>query len=219
MKQRLISALILIILPSALFAAPDNCDYAWDLDDEELRPYDADIAGFLDERESQALDEITIGELRELGARLSVTAQEEDYVRRARQSSRLMPGAGHFMIDESGRGALFSTTSVAIMAGTLVGAYFVLPDAVQFDELDYINDSFRDIGDAWDGETIASILPAVGVLIGGGLVQAILGEIASNDAEKLAREQIDTGTKRFQPQPFFYPDPQGRLVLGARIGL
>lgn len=219
MIQRLTALCVLIILPVALFAHPGDMMHEWDLEEEELRPYDAAIGEFLDERESESLDDITIGELRELGARLSVTAQEENYVRRARQSSRFMPGSGHFMIDENLRGALFTTTSVAVVAGTIVGAYFVLPDEVQFGEVGYINDSFREIGDAWHGESIASLLPAFGVLVGGALVQAILGEIASNDAEKLARRQIESGSKRFEPQPFFYPDPRGRLVLGARIGL
>jgi len=215
-------ALVAVLTGPALFAYDANCNGCigdeWDLTEEQMLPYNAAIGEFLADNESATLDELTIGDLRELGAELSVIAQEEDYVRRARQSSRFIPGAGHFMIGEGGRGAAFVTGSVLITAGTLVGAYFVLPDGVQFGEVDYINDSFREIGTAWRAESFASILPAVGVLIGGGILNAILGEIASEDAEKRARLQIQTGERTFEPQPFIFPDANGRLMLGARIG-
>jgi hypothetical protein len=91
----------------------------------------------------------------------------------------------------------------------------VLPEEVQFGEVDYINDSFREIGTAWRGESIASLLPAFGVLMGGGLVHAILGELASNDAERIARRQIESGEATFAPKPFIYPDARGWLILGG----
>ena len=126
---------------------------------------------------------------------------------------------GHFMTGANGAGAAFTVSSIAVVAGTVVGWYYVLPDAVQFDELDYINDSFQEIEDAWMGESIASFLPSAGVLIGGAIVHGILAEIAAESAGERAREQIETGAKRFEPEPFIYPDPRGRLILGARIGL
>ena len=211
--------LLLLLVPMALYASPEQHEYDWDLSEAEMLPYNEAIEEFFSDRESEAIGELTVGELRELGAQLSVVAQEEDYVRRARQSSHIMPGTGHFMIGEGGLGAAFTTGSIVVMAGTVVGAYMVLPDAVQFDELDYINDSFRDIGQAWRGESISSMLPAFGVLLAGGIVHGIIGEIVSNDAEKKARKQIDSGEKRFEAQPFIYPDAHGRLMLGARIGL
>lgn len=216
-----LTAVLVLLGSSALFAGPRPGpeSYDWDLTEEEMLPYNDAITEFMRAHESATLDQLTIGDLRDLGAHLSVVAQEEDYVRTARQSSRLMPGAGHFMIGEGGRGAAFTTGSVLIVAGTIVGAYFALPDEVQFGDVDYINDSFREIGTAWRGESIASMLPAVGVLIGGGIVHAILGEIASNDAERRARAQVESGAVRFDPQPFIFPDAQGRLMLGARIGL
>lgn len=213
------AVVIAVVAAPLLFAQTDPCEYGLDLTGGELLPYNAVIEDFLTERESETIDEITIGELRELGAQLSVLAQEEDYVRSARQASWFLPGAGHFKIGENGRGAAFMTGSVLVVAGTLVGAYFALPEDVQFGEVDYINDSFHDIGSAWRGESIASMLPAIGILIGGGIVQSILGEVASCDAGRRARAQIESGEKRFEPQPFIFPDAQGRLMLGARIGL
>lgn len=211
---------ILLVAATPLFAEPMHMDdNEWGLTEEEMLPYNAAIEAFMVEREATTVDQITIGELRELGATLSVVAQEEDYVRRAAQASHIMPGSGHFGIGENGRGAAFLAGSVVVAAGTMVGAYLLLPEEVQFGDVDYINDSFREIGTAWRGESIASLLPAFGVLMGGGLVHAILGELASNDAEAIARRQIETGEKTFAPKPFIYPDARGRLILGARIGL
>ena len=47
------------------------------------------------------------------------------------------------MIGAPGVGAAYATGSVAVIAGAVVGAYFALPEDVQFGEVDYINDSFR----------------------------------------------------------------------------
>lgn len=184
----------------------------------EIAPYNAAIQAFLDEREARTVDEITIGELRQLGAELSVISQEVQYVRRARIASRVIPGAGHFTIDENGRGTAFLAGSIAVSAGTLIGAYFVLPDGVQFHQVDYINDSFREIGEAWRGESVRTLFPAFAVLVGGGALQAVLGELASRDAGRRAQAQIDAGVVQFEPQPFIGPDAEGRLMLGARVG-
>ncbi|MFO8042475.1 MAG: hypothetical protein R6U25_04665 [Alkalispirochaeta sp.] len=204
---------------SPLLAESMHMEEDWGLSEEQLLPYNEAIDQFMDEHATSTIDEITIGDLRQLGATLSIVAQEEDYVRRAAQASHLMPGSGHFGIGEIGRGVAFLAGSAVVTAGTLAGAYFLLPEEVQFGELDYINDSFREIGSTWRGESIASLLPSFGVLLGGGLIHSILGELASNDAEKIARRQIESGEKSFDPQPFIYPDARGRLILGARIGL
>ncbi len=208
-----------VVVVAGLFAGPAETEYQWDLSEEEMVPYNGVIEDFLAQREAESIGEITIGEMRELGSRLSVLAQEEDYVRSARHASQAFPGSGHLMIGENGIGAAYVTGSILVVAATVVGAYFVLPEAVQFHELDYINDSFGDIERAWRGESIASIAPAFGVLLAGGVVHALLGAISSEDAERRAREQIVSGEKRFEPTPFIYPDATGRLILGARIGL
>lgn len=202
-----------------LLAESRHTEMDWDLTEEQMLPYNDAIDQFMVDRAASTIDEITIGEMRELGATLSIVAQEENYVRRAAQASQLMPGIGHFEIGEAGRGVSFLTGSVVAAAGAVVGAYFLLPEDVQFGEVDYINDSFREIRNAWWGESVASLLPSFGVLLGGGLVHAILGDLASNDAERIARRQVETGDKTFEPKPFIYPDARGRLILGARIGL
>lgn len=217
--NRFLSVLLIATTPSVLFAADwGESDERDRLTDEEILIYNETITAFLDASEDETLAELTLGDLRALGARLSVVGQQEDYVRSARRASYMFPGSGHFMIDEPGVGAAFATGALLVGAGTLVGAYLLLPDDLKFDELDYINDSFRDISREWRGESIASMAPAAGVLIGGMIVNAILGEIAASDAESRARAQIASGAVAFDPQPFIYPDAHGRLILGARVG-
>lgn len=190
----------------------------WEMWEEDLNLYDAEIEVFVAENGERELGTLTLRELSVLADRLSVTAQEESYVRRAKLSSRFMPGAGHFAIGEPGIGAAYTTGSILVTAGTVVGAYILLPEGVQFGEVDYIDDSFRDIGNAWRSESFASLLPAMGVLLGGSIVNAILAEIASQDAEARARRQIESGERRFEPKPFIFPDSEGRLMLGASLG-
>lgn len=217
--NRLIAGLCMMLVPVFAFAQHNASEREWDdRSDEEILIYNDAIAAFLDTNAAQSVSDLTVGELRGLGERLSVIAQQENYVQRARQASRMFPGAGHFMIDEPGTGAAFGVGSVVVAAGTIVGAYFLLPDDIRFDELDYINDSFKEISQAWRGESIASLAPAAGVLLGGIIVNGILGELASDDVERRARAQIASGAVSFDPQPFIYPDAEGRLVLGARIG-
>ena len=219
--KRWIAFPVFLCLAVVVFAEPPSgeCGYEWDLTEEEMLPYNDTIERFLDEHASVTFDQLSIGDIRELGTRLSVHAQQENYVRSARQASRVMPGSGHYMIGEPGVGTAFSVTSFILMTGTLVGTYFVLPERVQFHETDYINDSFRDISIAWRSQSIMSLLPAAGVIIAGGIVHGLLGELSAVDAERRARRQVDSGEKRFDPQPFIFPDAHGRLILGARMGL
>tara|TARA_B100000614_G_scaffold188477_1_gene169481 strand:- start:26 stop:697 length:672 start_codon:yes stop_codon:yes gene_type:complete len=218
-RQRATVLVALVLLaPSLAFAGPGQSHDEWTLPSEDIHPYDTIVAEFLAETGNTAVGDLTVAQLRDLTGALSVQAQQEDFIRRAEQSSRAMPGSGHFMVGADGRGALLTTSAVLVMAGTVVGAYFALPDGVQFGSVDYINDSFREINAAWRSESIRSMLPAAGVVLAGGVVHGILGEIASRDAGRIAREQITSGARTFEPQPFIFPDPSGRLMLGARIG-
>jgi len=194
-------------------------EYEWELSKEEMLPYNTTIEQFLNENSTRTIDDLTIGDLRDLGAQLSIVAQEENFIRSARQASRVIPGAGQFIADAPGPGVAFATGSLVVVAGTLVGAYFVLPRRVQFHKTDYINDSFNEIGSAWRDQSIMSLLPAFGVLVGGGIIHGILSDAAAGDAERRARALVASGEKRFEPQPFIFPDANGRLILGARIGL
>jgi len=162
------------------------------------------------------LGALSYGELRELAGRLSVAHQKDRFVARSKAMSLMMPGSGQFLNKDVGAGAAFLAADLAVVAGTLVGAYFLLPDNLRFDQLDYFNDSFDVIHDAWRDHSFTDYLPSLAVLAGGGLAKAILGQISSTHAGKLARRNIDAGTVSFEPDLLVLPDGGMMMGLGWR---
>jgi hypothetical protein len=162
------------------------------------------------------LGSLSYGELRELAGRLSVAHQKDRFVARSKAMSFMMPGSGQFLNKDKGTGAAFLAADLAVVAGTLVGAYFLLPDNLRFQQLDYFNTPFNSIRDAWEGHTFTDYLPSMALLAGGGLAKAILGQISSTHAGKLARRNIDAGTISFAPDLLVLPDGGMMMGLGWR---
>jgi hypothetical protein len=115
------------------------------------------------------------------------------------------------MNDDKTTGALLIATDVLVVAGTIVGAYFLLPDEIQFDNLNYFDDSFGEIETAWKSTSFVDYLPAAGVVVGGMVVKGILGYFAAQGAERLARERVESGAVTFEPF-----DAAGNPAMGFR---
>jgi hypothetical protein len=162
------------------------------------------------------LGSLGYGELRELAGRLSVAHQKDRFVARSKTMSFMMPGSGQFLNKDFGTGAAFLAADLAVVAGTLVGAYFLLPDNLRFQQLDYFHTPFNTIRDAWEGHTLTDYLPSMALLAGGGLAKAILGQISSTHAGKLARRNIDAGTISFEPNLLVLPHGGMMMGLGWR---
>jgi hypothetical protein len=58
------------------------------------------------------------------------------------------------------------------------------------------------------------LLPSLGVLAGGGLVQVILRGVSSNHAAKLAEERIAAGEITFEPKLSILPGGPGAMGFG-----
>ena len=84
--------------------------------------------------------------------------------------------------------------------GTLLGAYFLLPADLQFTQLNYFTEPYSAIEGAWKDQSFVDLLPSMGVLAGGGLVQAKLRGVSSNHAAKLAEQNIAAGNITFEPK-------------------
>jgi hypothetical protein len=158
------------------------------------------------------LGALTYGELREAAGRLSVARQKDRFVARSKAMSFMMPGSGQFLNKDYGSGAAFLATDLAVVAGTLVGAYYLLPSDLRFDQLDYFHDSFDAIHDAWRDHSFVDYLPSLAVLAGGGVLKAILGQVSSSHAGRLARRNIDAGKISFEPNLLALPD--GGMMMG-----
>jgi hypothetical protein len=209
--KRFVFLLALLAIGATAFAAPRGGRHMdpFLLDEAFLRTeVDKALAGERD----QALGTLSVGELQDLLGRLSVAQQKAAFVARSRALSMMMPGFGQLMNKDATSGALFLTADLALMAGTLVGAYFLLPEDLRFDRLDYFNTPYKTIRDRWESHTFVESLPTLAVLAGGGLLKAILGGISANHAEKLARRNIEEGKITFEPRLVLLP--HGPMGMG-----
>jgi len=175
--------------------------------------FTAEVQAALQEMSSEQLGTLTVGDLQKLAGRISIAEQEAAYVQRARTASRFLPGAGQLMTGDSLGGALFLAGDVALAAGTLVGAYLLLPSSVQFSSIDYINDPVSSIRSKWEGNSIGAYLPSFAVCVGGMILEHVLGHFASVEAGRSARRAISDGKVTFTPNFDFL----GRPGLGMRM--
>jgi hypothetical protein len=186
---------------------------------EAMRVERADLAlrelsSLLQAREGAALGELRIRDVRDLLAEASVRMQEVQFLGDVRHASLWMPGAGHIKAGDGGRGAGYLAANIALTAGTLVGAYFLLPSEVRFDELSYFGDSFQEIEAAWKGQSFVDVLPSIGVVAGGFAVRALLGYFAAESAGRFAAARIRDGEIRFEP--YAAADKLGLGATGRR---
>jgi hypothetical protein len=163
---------------------------------------------------SSVLGDLTVGEAQDLLGEISIAYQKAAYVSKSRGASMMLPGLGQFMNGDPGMGALFLSLDLAAGVGTLLGAYFLLPDELQFDQLNYFTEPYSAIESAWEGQSFVDLLPSLGVLAGGGVVLAILRGVSSNHAARLAEEKIAAGEITFEPKLSILPGGPGAMGFG-----
>jgi hypothetical protein len=217
MKKWLVVFSILMLAAGALFAGSPGHSRRGDhhpmmgreaeLLEEQL---DAVLAG----EENTVLGELTVGEAQDLLGEISIAYQKAAYVTKSRTMSLMMPGMGQFMNDDPGMGALFLSLDVLTGVGTLLGAYFLLPGELQFGQLNYFTEPYATIETAWKGQSFVDLLPSLGVLAGGGLVQAILRGVSGNHAANLAEQRISAGEITFEPKLAILPVGPGAMGFG-----
>ena len=208
MKKWLIALLVVTVAAGTLFAgSPGHSKMEEELLEQQL---EAVLAG----EENAVLGELTIGEAQDLLGEISIAYQKTAYVSKSRAASFMLPGMGQFMNDDPGMGALFLGLDLVAGVGTLLGAYFLLPDELQFDQLNYFKESFGNIETAWKGQSFVDLLPSIGVLAGGGVVQAILRGVSSNHAARLAEERIAASEITFEPKLSVLPGGLGAMGFG-----
>lgn len=64
--------------------------------------------------------------MKELALNLSIPFQKMQYVNKSKKASFILPGLGQYMNDDPLSGTLFLISDMAVTAGTLVGAYYLL---------------------------------------------------------------------------------------------
>jgi len=193
MKRFVIAALLAGIFVAGAAAQENNKDSAAPAGGTQ------ELSAALQEMTAAQLGALTVGDVVRLTARVSVAAQRVQYVQRARMASMMLPGVGQFMMGDPVGGSLFLAGDLALFAGTVLGTYFLLPANVQFGSLDYLNAPIATIKTTWEGNSLLSYLPSMGVMAGGMILQRILGHIAGANAAKDARMNIANGKVTFTP--------------------
>jgi hypothetical protein len=218
MKKWLVILLILTVAGSVFAGSPghsrsmDHRSMMWMGMEEELlkQQLEAVLAG----EENTAIGDLTIGEAEELLGEISIAYQKAAFVAKSRAMSMMLPGLGQFMNHDVGMGVLFLSADLLVGAGTLLGAYFLLPDELRFDQLNYFTDSYATIKGQWETQSFVDFLPSIGVLAGGGLIQAVLRGVSSRHAAALAERNIAEGNITFEPKVYMLPVGPGAMGFG-----
>jgi hypothetical protein len=165
-------------------------------------------------KENTTIGDLTIGEAKELLGEMSIAYQKAAFVAKSRAMSLILPGLGQFMNDDAGMGVLFLSADLLVGAGTLLGAYFLLPGELRFDQLNYFTASYETIKNQWEAQSFSDFLPSLGVLTGGVLIQLVLRGVSSKHAVKLAEQNIADGKITFEPKVYMLPVGPGAMGFG-----
>ena len=183
-------------------------------------PYTEEIQSILSEVEDRTMSDLTFGEVGTLMEKLSVPLQKAAYIQRSRAASMAIPGMGQFKNGDALSGTLFLAGDVLATAGTVIGLYLLLPPELQYEQLKYFTTPASDLKAAFKGAkesmTFVEALPSIGVAAGGMLLHHGLRIISANHAEKLARENIESGKVTFEPRASFV---SGRNARRLGIGM
>ena len=222
--KKLLLLLSMIIVATSVFA--DEIIEIRGYEDADYLVYKEEAAEVLEAVDNTPIGEFTLNEIKELALDLSISFQKMQYVKKSKISSFILPGAGQYMNDDPLSGTLFLISDIAVTAGTLIGAYYLLPDELRFDRLNYFRDSSATINERWENQSFMDMLPSMGVIAGGIVVSGIVRLLSATHAGKLAQKNIAEGRIQFEPKlilPAFdsseeYGSNQRGFGLGMGIG-
>lgn len=215
-RVQLIVPIMLVALVSVSLSAQTMGHGRWAHRDHRPDYVGQTLHHLLSQAGNKRLSQLSAAELRKALGELSVARQKQAYVRRSATASFFVPGAGQFMDHAPAAGALFLTGHLAVAAGTIVGAYFLLPKDLQFGTTNYLTDSFQTIKTRWMAHNLVDYLPSAAIMAGGMLVDHVLRAFAAKNAAEIARANIKNKKVVFRPEPLMViPGPHGpRMGFG-----
>ena len=162
--------------------------------------YKEEAAEVLEAVDNTSIGEFTLNEMKELALDLSIPFQKMQYVKKSKIASFILPGVGQYLNDDPLGGTLFLVSDLAITTGTLIGAYYLLPDELKFDRLNYFRDSSAAINERWENQSFMDMLPTMGVVAAGIVVSGVIRLLSATHAGKLAQKNIAEGKIQFEPK-------------------
>jgi hypothetical protein len=154
------------------------------------------VAALAAERGTSELGSMTVTDVERAVARLSVAMRQEAWIHGSAMASLALPGLGQFMNRDPLGGSLYLAGSAAVAAGTLAGAYFLLPANVQGS---WFTAPIGTLETAFKSNSLIAYLPSLGVMAAGAAVDAVLRCISASGAARLAERRVLDGTIRFEP--------------------
>ena len=197
MKKLLLLFLIMAVVASA-FA--DGLLEIKGYGNDDYRVYKEEAAVILEAVDNTPIGEFTLNEMKEVALDLSIPFQKMQFVKNSKIASAVLPGIGQYMNNDPLSGTLFLISSIALTAGTLIGAYYLLPDELRFESLDYFSDSRSTIRERWENQSFEDLLPTMGVMAAGFLVNGVIRLFSAAHAGKLTQKNIAEGKIQFEPK-------------------
>jgi hypothetical protein len=154
------------------------------------------VAALAADRGASELGSMTVADVEKAVARLSVAMKQEAWIHGSAVASLALPGLGQFLNRDPLGGSLYLAGSAAVAAGTLVGAYFLLPANVQGN---WLTAPIGTLENAFKQNSVVAYLPSLGVLAAGAVVDAVLRCVSATEAARLAERKMLDGAVSFEP--------------------
>jgi hypothetical protein len=154
------------------------------------------VAALAADRGSSELGSMKVSDVEKAVARLSVAMRQEAWVHGSAMASLALPGLGQFLNSDPLGGSLYLAGSVAVAAGTIAGAYFLLPGDVQ---TGWFTAPIGSLQAAFKSHSVVDYLPSIGVCAAGMVVDAVLRCVSASGAARLAERRLLDGSIYFEP--------------------
>ena len=155
------------------------------------------LAALASDRGASELGSMTVADVERAVARLSVAMQQEAWIHGSAMASLALPGLGQFLNRAPLSGSLYLAGSAAVAAGTLTGAYFLLPPNLR--AANWFTTPIDDMETAFKSNSLVDYLPSLGVMAAGAVVDAVLRCVSASGAARLAERKVLDGTVSFEP--------------------
>jgi hypothetical protein len=159
------------------------------------------LAEILSQAGDRRITDLSTADLIQVLDLASVASQEARHVRRSEVQSLIVPGWGHLSNGDRRRAALYFLADSTIALATAATTYWLLPPAIQWRNLNYLQTPLGEIRDRYDDLTAAELVPSLSVWIAGAILDVALRSFAARDARSVAIQAIEDGVVTFEPLP------------------
>lgn len=195
---------ILAVLSTAAFAEPvcmKGCGNTYRNEQLFPGPYvKAELAAVKTNLGDKPIGELTLNQLSPYWDNMNLAISKDNYLNEAYMMSFMMPGAGQLRNGDALEGLGFMALNVSVIAGTLIGSYFLLPADLRFDKMNYFSSSFKTIGDTWYNHSLNDYLPSIGTMLLGCIIDFGIRFWSASDAYSDSKTAIDSGKVKVEPQ-------------------